>query len=91
MSSFVYQFWAIKAMDNPMGIAFQLSTDDPEEFQQHMAPTVRPNRVRPARGNHFHISVKAAQFNTLLLFNIKSPSLEIDVAPPHPHFGPDVI
>ena len=74
-------------MDNPMGIAFQLSTDDPEEFQQHMAPTVGPNRVRPARGNHFHISVKAAQFNSLLLFHHTSSSLKIDVAPPHRHFG----
>ena len=65
-----------------MGIEFQVATEDPEEFQQHMSPLVGPNWVRPARGACFHISVKAKKLNTLGMFTVRSPSLIVDQTPP---------
>ncbi len=70
-----------------MSTGFEISTDDPEEFQVHMLPMVGPNRVRPARGKHFDISLKARRLNTLSLFTVKSPSLIVDQAPSCRDFG----
>ncbi len=70
-----------------MEYGFHLTTTDPEQFQEQMAPLVGRPRVRPARGVHFDVSVRARRLSALSLFTVNAASLKVDLAPPHRFFG----
>jgi AraC-like DNA-binding protein len=70
-----------------MAHGFHLTTADPEQFEEQMAPLVGRPRVRPARRVHFDVSVRAKRLSTLSLFTVKAASLMVDLAPPHRFFG----
>lgn len=73
-----------------MPVGFHLTTSDPEEFQDHIAPLSRSCRVRPAKGTHFHIAARAVQLDKLSLFVVKAPSLKVHTPAPRAYFGLNV-
>jgi hypothetical protein len=69
---------------------FFLSTSEPEEFQERIAPLAGPCRVRPASGARFDIAVRAINVAGLGMFVVKAPSIEVFTPPPHGCFGVNI-
>lgn len=65
---------------------FRTITSDPEKFQERIAPLAGQIRVRPARGVNFDIAVRAARLGNISLFTVKSPTIIVDISPPHDYF-----
>jgi len=69
-----------------MTYSFHLKTTDPEEFQERVSPLAGALRVRPARKGPFAIAIRAAQLDKMNLFTVKTPSIRVQIAPPHEYF-----
>ena len=69
-----------------MKYGFSTQTSDPEEFQERIAPLAGSIQVRPVRGGNFNIAVRAARLNNLSLFTVNSPTIKVDIEPPHDYF-----
>ena len=65
---------------------FHFKTSDPEAFQDAILPLAGSSRVRPAKGCHFDISIRAARLDKLRLFVVNAPSVKVHIAPPHDYF-----
>ena len=67
--------------------AASLDFNDPDEFQEALAPTVGESRIRPARGADFHVSLTLKPKGKVGLFTARANSIQVHIEQPTPFFG----
>jgi hypothetical protein len=80
----------VTPIEGVMHTRFRLATSDPEEFQARIAPISGECQVRQIRGSRFSIGVRAFHLGRISLFVVRSPSLRVEIDPPHSYLGLNV-
>ena len=65
----------------------RFTATDAEQIEEHLLPLVGRFRVRPARGNRFHVAITARALTQLGIFTVAADSIRVDIEPPLPFLG----